>query len=129
MTSLRAPTTHYSLVGDGDEALRLCWFEWGPEHRASGTVLLLHATGFHARCWDQIVRHLEGQHVIAVDLRGHGRSDKQGPYSWDVFGRDITYLIQDLALEQLVQVATFPWSGWQHSLVYAGKPPRFTLRG
>ena len=124
ITPLIAPRTHYSLVGEGDEALRLCWFEWGSEHRASGTILLLHATGFHARCWDQLLRHLDGQHVIAVDLRGHGRSDKQGPYNWDIFGRDMAQLIQDLALEQLVGVG-HSLGGHLLSIVASKHPARF----
>lgn len=52
----------------------ICWFEWGaPSDRPS--VLLLHATGFHARLWDQVIAHLPPDtHVIAPDLLGHGRS-------------------------------------------------------
>jgi lipase len=52
----------------------ICWFEWGGEG-AKPTMLLLHATGFHARCWDATVAGLpDDQHIIAVDMRGHGRS-------------------------------------------------------
>lgn len=52
------------------------WFEWGaPSDRPS--LLLLHATGFHARLWDQVVAALPaGTHVIAPDQLGHGRSAK-----------------------------------------------------
>ena len=52
----------------------MCWFEWGTPgvHPA---LLLLHATGFHARCWDATIRALpDNWHYIALDLRGHGRS-------------------------------------------------------
>ncbi len=42
-------------------------------------VLLLHATGFHARCWDEIVRRLPGRPVYAVDLPCHGLSDAVRP--------------------------------------------------
>lgn len=66
----RVPATRRLATPDGD----ICWFEWGePGHGAS--LLLLHATGFHARCWDQVVAALpEGTHVVAPDHRGHGRS-------------------------------------------------------
>ena len=38
-------------------------------------MLLLHATGFHARCWDATIKALpQDWHFIALDLRGHGRS-------------------------------------------------------
>ena len=64
------PREHRLETPEGD----ICWFEWGsPSDRAS--LLLLHATGFHARLWDQVVAALpSGTHVIAPDHRGHGRS-------------------------------------------------------
>ena len=36
--------------------IELAYFEWGP--RVGPTVLMLHATGFHARCWDGVIRAL-----------------------------------------------------------------------
>lgn len=70
MTS--AAREHRLSTPDGE----ICWFEWGePTDRPS--VLLLHATGFHARLWDQVVAALPvGTHVVAPDSRGHGRSGK-----------------------------------------------------
>lgn len=67
---MRQPVEHrFAAPGGG-----LCWFEWGSagEHP---TLLLLHATGFHARCWDATIKALPNDwHYIALDLRGHGRS-------------------------------------------------------
>jgi lipase len=52
----------------------ICWFEWGTRGQGA-SLLLLHATGFHARLWDQVIAALpQGTHVIAPDHRGHGRS-------------------------------------------------------
>lgn len=64
------PREHRLETPEGD----ICWFEWGaPSDRPS--VLLLHATGFHARLWDRVVAALPpGTHVVAPDHRGHGRS-------------------------------------------------------
>lgn len=64
------PREHRLETPEGE----ICWFEWGaPSDRPS--VLLLHATGFHARLWDQVALALPtGTHVIAPDHRGHGRS-------------------------------------------------------
>lgn len=81
----------------------LCFFEWRAAEAPAGTTLLVHATGFHARCWDRTVQHLQG-HVIAVDMRGHGRSSKVAPYSWDAFGQDVTALLEHLDLRQVVAV-------------------------
>lgn len=83
--------------------VRLSYFEWGAGGQP--TVLLVHATGFHARCWDQTVAALpDGYRVIAVDMRGHGRSDKQGPYVWETFGRDLEELCEALELEDAIGV-------------------------
>ncbi len=68
-------------------------------------VLLLHAAGFHARCWDEVVARLPGRRCIAFDARGHGRSSKAAPpYSWREFGRDAVALVRTLALRGAVGV-------------------------
>jgi pimeloyl-ACP methyl ester carboxylesterase len=66
------PQEHRIATPDGD----ICWFEWGAPG-SGASVLLLHATGFHARLWDQAIAALPaGTHVVAPDHRGHGRSFK-----------------------------------------------------
>lgn len=83
--------------------VRLCYFEWGSA--GAPTVLLVHATGFHARCWDRTAAALPpGFRVIAVDMRGHGRSEKRGPYVWDTFGRDLREFTEMLALRNAIGV-------------------------
>lgn len=89
----------HTLTVNGVE---LCWFEWHPERRLEGTILLVHATGFHARCWDQTIAHLGERHIIALDMRGHGRSGKVAPFTWQVFGADLTAFIRHLDLNQIV---------------------------
>ncbi len=86
----RDPVQHAYPTAQGD----LCWFEWGA--RGTGpSLLLLHATGFHARCWDQVVAALPADaHVIAPDLRGHGRSYRPASLGdWDATAADIAALI------------------------------------
>ncbi len=66
------PQEHQIATPDGD----ICWFEWGTPGPGP-SLLLLHATGFHARLWDRVVAALPaGAHVVAPDHRGHGRSFK-----------------------------------------------------
>lgn len=80
----------------------LALFEWpgdGPP------VFFAHATGFHARCWDQVVARLEGVHCYALDMRGHGRSEKpKPPYRWPDFGRDVADVCQQLGIEDAIGV-------------------------
>ncbi len=81
----------------------ICWFEWGrPSDRPS--LLLLHATGFHARLWDQVVAALpQGTHVIAPDQLGHGRSAKPASLSdWATTADALLPLIDGCAGKPLV---------------------------
>ncbi|MCP4425925.1 MAG: alpha/beta fold hydrolase [Chloroflexi bacterium] len=61
-------------------------------------VLLLHGLGSSTRDWELQMPALAERHrVVAVDLRGHGRSHKPpGPYSIPLFAADIAAFIQSL---------------------------------
>ncbi len=62
------------------------------------SVLLAHATGFHARCWDAVAEALD-ERTLAVDLRGHGRSAKPPPpYAWSDAAEDLAALADALGL-------------------------------
>ena len=62
-------------------------------------LLFVHATGFHARCWDQMIRAFPDRRAIAIDLRGHGRSSKPAPpYPWLDFGIDLAAAADNLEL-------------------------------
>ena len=54
----------------------LAVWEWPGEGPA---LLFAHATGFHGRCWDHIIRMFPRRHCLAIDGRGHGRSGKPEP--------------------------------------------------
>lgn len=83
--------------------LRIHLVDWGGE---GPPVLLLHATGFHARLWDPIARRLShGFHVLAPDARGHGDSEKpDGDYGWSVFITDILGLLEAMDVQGVLGV-------------------------
>ena len=98
---MEAPTEH-RVQANGIE---LAFFEWGRAFIGrEPSLLMVHATGFHARCWDPVIRHLGDRHVIAVDQRGHGRSEKIEIVHWKVLGRDLVDLAQGLALRDAIGV-------------------------
>jgi lipase len=77
-------------------------FEWPGE---GPPIFFCHATGFHARCWDQVIAHLPGRHCFALDFRGHGRSSKPSPpYEWRNFGQDVAAVAESLGLSVAIGV-------------------------
>ncbi|MEM7216745.1 MAG: alpha/beta hydrolase [Pseudomonadota bacterium] len=103
--SVRSEPRQHTLDVDG---VGLCYFDWQPAASAASnapTYLFTHATGFHARCWDAVIRALPtGGRVVAVDLRGHGRSARVAPYDWASFGADLRTLVERLDLRDVVGV-------------------------
>ncbi len=95
---MQTPSLEFVTV----DGLRLAVWQWpgqGPP------LLFVHATGFHARCWDQVIRAFPGRRVVAVDLRGHGRSDKpEPPYHWRWFSRDVAGVAQQLNLRDAIGI-------------------------
>jgi len=69
------------------------------------TVLLVHGWATSGRVWDPVVSRLvsEGRAVVAVDLRGHGRSDSDFPsMTVGALGSDVAALVDELRLERVV---------------------------
>jgi lipase len=83
--------------------VELAFFEWG-EPTAEPTIFLVHATGFHARVWDQMISHLRGRHVIAVDQRCHGCSETVPIANWREFGQDMAELVRLVGIQGAVGV-------------------------
>jgi pimeloyl-ACP methyl ester carboxylesterase len=101
------PTSHFITLPNrpivqenGDTVqgpLKLHYWEW-KGHQP--TILFCHAASFHSRCYDRIINEaLHGFHVIALDFRGHGRSQQHPPpYRFRWFGEDVLQLIETLNL-------------------------------
>jgi pimeloyl-ACP methyl ester carboxylesterase len=76
-------------------------------------LLLVHGLASNLRLWDGVADALAGagHRVVAVDLRGHGRSDKpDGGYDVGTVAADLASLLEDLALER-PWVAGQSWGG------------------
>lgn len=90
--------------------LRLAIREWAGDLRP---ILLLHGLSSNARTWEQVANRLAtiGHHVVAVDQRGHGRSDKpESGYDFATVTADLRGLITALGLEQPL-IAGQSWGG------------------
>lgn len=92
-----------AMDGMVDVGVRLAYTEAG---RGDPPLLLLHGMACERRQYDAQVRHLAATHrVVALDLRGHGDSEKpHGDYSTETMVEDIRRVIEKLALDRPVVV-------------------------
>ena len=77
--------------------LKLHYWEWKGRQP---TILFCHAASFHGRCYDPVINGaLNGYHVIALDFRGHGRSQQHPPpYRFPWLGEDTLEFIERMNL-------------------------------
>jgi pimeloyl-ACP methyl ester carboxylesterase len=95
---------------------------------AGKPVLCVHGITANCRCWVTLAEALVPEyHVMAMDLRGRGQSDKppQG-YSLDYHVRDINCLLDDLGIDRVVIVGHS--LGAFIGLVFAAQYPERTDR-
>jgi 3-oxoadipate enol-lactonase len=68
-------------------------------------VVLLHALGEDSSDWDEVIPALPGhRRAYAVDLRGHGHSDRTGAYSLELMRDDVLGLLDALGLDRVTLV-------------------------
>ncbi len=100
---------HRSLPTASTERVRgydLRVWEWPAAAEPARSAVLIHATGFHARTWDDVVRLLpEDWRVFALDMRGHGASqapsDKAGA-DWREMAADLSAWLEQRDLTDVV---------------------------
>jgi pimeloyl-ACP methyl ester carboxylesterase len=107
----RVVRTQRIAVADGVELAADTW----PPSGGNGVpaFVLVHGLASNARLWDGVAAALTalGHLVVAVDLRGHGRSSKpDGPYDVPTVASDVATLIERLDLDRPI-VAGQSWGG------------------
>jgi pimeloyl-ACP methyl ester carboxylesterase len=92
---------------------------------ADPPLVFAHATGFHGRVWDHIVRLLPTRRALAIEARGHGRSDKPAPpYRWPAFGADLAALAESLDLRDAIGIG-HSMGGYAIALAASLRPGTF----
>ncbi|MCY4214407.1 MAG: alpha/beta hydrolase [Gammaproteobacteria bacterium] len=84
--------------------VELAYFERNQPQPGQPTLLFVHATGFHGRIWDRIIEPLGSFHSIALEQRGHGRSEKRKINSWKEVGEDLVAFVKALELRNLIGI-------------------------
>jgi 3-oxoadipate enol-lactonase len=81
-------------TADGTVIRGKIWGEARPERR----LALLHSLAMRADFWDGVAARLAAEvEVLAIDCRGHGRSDKpSGPYRVELFADDLAEVFDSL---------------------------------
>lgn len=97
---MQSPLSRTIRVRDG---VGLHALEWtSPATHQGEPIILIHGLASNARLWDGAARALtqHGHAVIAIDLRGHGRSDKPDHgYDMTSVARDVVDVINHLQSE------------------------------
>lgn len=87
-------------------------------------VLLLHGLASTRRIWDLVAPRLSGLPVVALDLRGHGQSERPaGPYDAATVARDVLTAMDALGLDRAVVVG-HSWGGSTALRLAADTPGR-----
>lgn len=80
--------------------VRLACYVSGPGDAPA--LVLLHGLTGQASTWNVVgARFAEHFRVYAVDMRGHGESDRPGDYSFETMAADVSRLLDQLGLDQV----------------------------
>lgn len=112
---MTAPRDHSKAVG----GLTFHYVTWGPE--SAPPLVLLHGLTSHARSWDALGRELSADfHVIALDQRGHGDSDRapDGDYRVATMAADVAGFVDAIGLDRFVLIGLS--MGGRVGIAYAG---------
>jgi pimeloyl-ACP methyl ester carboxylesterase len=83
--------------------VRLHYLEWQSDAQP---LLILHGNSHCGGVFAPLADRLAGDfHVFALDLRGHGLSERPGIYTWAAFREDVVAFIEELHLNDLLLVA------------------------
>ncbi|MFC1941728.1 alpha/beta fold hydrolase [Chloroflexota bacterium] len=103
-----------------DGELRLHYLDWG--NPGATPMLLVHGQSGNARNWDFFARSMNREyHVLALDQRGHGDSCWAGNYMIPEYVADLTKLVDNLELKDIVLIGHS--LGGVNSIIYAAAHP------
>lgn len=77
-------------------------YRTGGSPEVDKSILLLHGMAGRSDTWDRFAGALgnEGWRVIAMDMRGHGRSSRSASYPLTAFGADVFRLLDELRIDR-----------------------------
>ncbi len=85
--------------------ISLTYYEWRAKPgNQEPPLLFAHATGFHGRTFDQIVKQFPDRRVLSLDLRGHGRTQGEPIDDWLMISNDVNAFLDQLRIRRAVGI-------------------------
>jgi pimeloyl-ACP methyl ester carboxylesterase len=95
----QAPTSHWAKYDTG----KVRYYDVGKRNKKA--IVFIHGWTCNADFWKDSYASFPGYRVIAIDLPGHGQSDKpHANYSMDYFAKSIDAVMKDAKVKQAVLV-------------------------
>ena len=88
---------------------RVAYRAWGPA--GAPGVVLVHGGAAHSGWWDHVAPLLTGHRVVALDLTGHGDSDRRAEYDPLLWAREVAAVAAAAELDRPVVVG-HSMGGW-----------------
>jgi pimeloyl-ACP methyl ester carboxylesterase len=108
------------LTVDVDDA-RVHYRRWGTPDQPG--LVLVHGGAAHARWWDHVAPMLSGEYcVVALDMSGHGDSDRRDSYNLDTWAREVIEVAKDSCLPGPPIVVAHSMGGWVSMTAAADHP-------
>jgi pimeloyl-ACP methyl ester carboxylesterase len=104
--ALAARPQHRNLIVEG---ARITYRVWGAPDRPG--LVLVHGGAAHSGWWDHIAPQLTSHRVVALDLSGHGDSDRRPGYEITTWAREVVAVSETERLERPVVVG-HSMGGW-----------------
>jgi pimeloyl-ACP methyl ester carboxylesterase len=99
---------HHNATVDG---ARIHYRRWGSPERPG--LVLVHGGAAHSGWWDHVAPLLAGEYcVVALDLSGHGDSDRRERYEMDTWAREVLGVAEESRLADPPIVVAHSMGGW-----------------
>jgi pimeloyl-ACP methyl ester carboxylesterase len=119
-TALDHPPTHHETEVCGATISYRCWGE-----RHLPAIVLVHGGAAHAGWWDHIAPLIPAEYrVVALDMSGHGDSDRRDDYSLTTWAAEVVEVIDDAGITSPPIVIGHSMGGWVAITTAAEYPDR-----
>jgi pimeloyl-ACP methyl ester carboxylesterase len=108
VTAIADEPEHCNVDVDG---ARIHYRRWASPDQPG--LVLVHGGAAHSGWWDHVAPLLAGEYcVVALDLSGHGDSDRRSGYDLDTWAREVVAVADDTGMGEPPMVIAHSMGGW-----------------